>query len=157
MNRFFDLRQQGWCTPTILVGVLGLLAVIALSVQLATNKDKTKTNGLVTSLLVKLLWTMGVGALLFWMCSRGRVNAAWWTFGLLYLVPMALLFIALAAWFYTTGEEAAKREQFNGGIHMGGSTKYCNTKEDCGYKDAICVKCSDCKGYKGWCGFPSQY
>ena len=100
-----DIKQAGWCTPTILVVVLGLLGVIALSVQLATNKDKTKTNGLVTSLIIKFLWTIGIGGLLFWMCSAGKLEAAWWTFGLLYLLPIALLFVALAGWFYVTAEQ----------------------------------------------------
>ena len=78
MNFAWNLKNPGWCTPTILVGVIGLLGIIALSVQLLMNKDKSKDTGLLISLVSKVLWTVGIGALLYWLCSNGRFKAAWW-------------------------------------------------------------------------------
>ena len=102
---FFNIKDPGWCTPTILVGILGLLGIIALSVQLGTNKDKTKNQGLIIALVTKILWTMVIVGLLFCLCSNGKLEAAWWIFGIFYILPVALLFFALSGWFYVDTKE----------------------------------------------------
>ncbi len=105
LMKMLNLKKAGWCTPTILVVTLGLLTAIALVVQLITNRDKTKMKALVASLISHILWTGLVGYLLFWLCGRGKLDAAWWIFGILYILPVALMFILLAGYFYVEAEK----------------------------------------------------
>lgn len=90
-----NLKGAGWCTPTIMVAVLGLLSVVALLIQLGTNKKKEKNENIGISLVSHIFWTLLVGAVLFVLCSSGKQRAAWWVFGVLYIVPIAIMFITL--------------------------------------------------------------
>lgn len=91
----WSLAHPGWCTPTILVVVFGVLAIISLAIQLAMNKDPSKFNALLGGLIFNIIWTIAMGALLFWLCQNGKIVAAWWIFGLLYLLPIVIVFLAI--------------------------------------------------------------
>lgn len=103
-----DLKAAGWCTPTILTAVIGIWAIIVMTVQLLSNKDKTKTRGLLASLLVKMLWTLAVVSGLYWLCDQGRTQAAWWIFGFMYILPVVAGLIGLMVW---THKEADHDEE----------------------------------------------
>ena len=106
---FFDFGNEGWCTPTILVTIIGFLSVGAMSVSVLSNKDDMKRKGLATTWLINLLWTLIVISLMHWLCHNGKESAAWWVFGLMYLVPVALLFIGVVFWMYFSLEDLSKK------------------------------------------------
>lgn len=105
-----DLSRQGWCTPTLIVTVLGLLSIVTLSVQTALEKDKKNYKKLLTAVLSKLIWTILIAGILFYLCSNGKIEAAWWIFGILYILPVAIMFVALAGSFYVQGNKDEDEE-----------------------------------------------
>lgn len=92
----FDLDKKGWCTPTILTAFIGLLGVIVLASQAITDKEREERRAKIIAMLSKLAWTVIMVALLYWLCSKGKTEASWWIFGLLYLLPIVAMFIILA-------------------------------------------------------------
>ena len=96
----FNLDKPGWCTPTILVTVVGVLSILLMTAQLIRNRDQSKLSGLVSAWVLNLVWTLLIIAFMFWMCSRGKVDVSWWAFGLLYLVPLSLFYFGVLFWLY---------------------------------------------------------
>lgn len=92
----YDIGNKGWCTPTILTAFIGLLGVIVLASQAMTDKEQKDRRTKVIAMLSKLAWTVIIVALLYWLCANGKVQASWWIFGLLYLLPIVAMFIILA-------------------------------------------------------------
>lgn len=86
----FNISNPGWCTPTIIVVVLGLLVVISLIIGLIFNVKREDVNRLLISLVATLFWTIVLALILFYLCANGKTQAAWWVFGLVYLLPLAI-------------------------------------------------------------------
>lgn len=87
------LDNPGWCTPTIVVIVVGLLVVIALIIALIFNTKREMTNSLLISLVATLFWTIVLALILFFLCANGKLSSAWWVFALVYLLPLAIAII----------------------------------------------------------------
>jgi hypothetical protein len=90
-----DLSQKGWCTPTILTAFIGVLGLIVLLSQIIGDKVQKTRRAKFIAFIVKALWTIALVGLLYWLCNNGKGQAAWWIFGFLYLVPVAIMFIVL--------------------------------------------------------------
>lgn len=97
---FLNLQKAGWCTPTLIVAILGLLSIVVMTIQLIMYKpkqgEKDKRRSIIMAIVWKLVWTLGIGAILFYLCANKKIEAAWWIFGILYILPVALMFLLLA-------------------------------------------------------------
>ena len=102
-----DLKNPGWCTPTLLVVIFGVLVTLALLIQLVTYKPtRLGENGrqaILISILTKVAWTILIAGILYWLCRNGRLEAAWWVFGILYILPVALMLVLLLVGVNRTG------------------------------------------------------
>jgi cytochrome bd-type quinol oxidase subunit 2 len=95
MLDLFDLSKKGFCTPTILVSLLALVMGIALLVKLVRAKDMEERKRMSMASGSHLLWTILVAWVMFYLCSHGKREAAWWLFGLLYLLPVVAMVLVL--------------------------------------------------------------
>lgn len=107
-----DLSQQGWCTPTILTAFIGVLGLIVLASQAVTDKEAKDRRAKIIALLTKAIWTILLVALLYWLCQNGKGQAAWWIFGFLYLLPVAIMFIVLAGIAFDGKEGMSYEEEY---------------------------------------------
>ena len=97
MSSIFNINNAGFCTPTILAAFIGVIGTFTLAWQAMTEKDKDKRRAELIALLTKAFWTVIMIALLYWLCSKGKVEASWWIFGLVYLMTMIVMFAILFA------------------------------------------------------------
>jgi hypothetical protein len=98
----WSLKHAGWCTPTVIVTVLGALVCLVLLVQLITGKsdDGQSRKEIAMSLVSHAVVFALVAGLMFYLCAAGKCTAAWWLFGLFYLLPLAIMIVLLmiSAW-----------------------------------------------------------
>lgn len=96
LMKFINLSDAGWCTPTILVAILGIIAIVTLCVQLATEKNDTTRKEIIWAIVSALIITLVMGFVMFYLCSQGKIEAAKWLFYILYLIPLAFVFVTMA-------------------------------------------------------------
>lgn len=97
--------MKGWCTPSILAAIIGIMGIAVFTYHAMMNKDPKQRRANFIAVLVKAAWTIIAVSVLFWLCTNDKKMSAWFVFGLFYLLPIAMMFIVMTAWMIQRGKQ----------------------------------------------------